>query len=317
MKTARSLALISAALLGCVCLVSADDAWVFSYFVGNGEDGLHLAWSDDGLHWKQAAAGKPVFNAGVGSQKLMRDPCVISGPDGAFHMVWTTGWRGKDIGYASSRDLVHWSAPKVLPVMAHEPAALNCWAPELFYVETSRSFLIFWATTIPGRFPATDGQDKGPDKEGYNHRIYATTTRDFTSFTPTRLFYDPGFNVIDATMARDGSRFILILKDETNVPFPVQKNIRIATSPDAEGPFGPAGPPITGRYWCEGPTALRLGADWLILFDRYRESRMGAVRSSDLVKWEDVSAQIEFPAGMKHGTALKVPRASLEALLRW
>lgn len=26
-----------------------DDAWVFSYFKGNGEDGLHLAWSEDGL----------------------------------------------------------------------------------------------------------------------------------------------------------------------------------------------------------------------------------------------------------------------------
>jgi len=34
----------------------------------------------------------------------MRDPCIIAGPDGSFHMVWTTGWRGKDIGYAAEQE---------------------------------------------------------------------------------------------------------------------------------------------------------------------------------------------------------------------
>jgi hypothetical protein len=52
--------------------------------------------------------------------------------------------------------------------------------------------VIFWSTTIPGRFPKTDGAGDG------NHRIYCTPTRDFTpgSFSPTRLFFDGGFNVM-------------------------------------------------------------------------------------------------------------------------
>lgn len=309
--------LLGLALSACaLCDLNGSDAvWIFSYFTGNGEDGLHLAWSEDGLRWSECAGGRSVFNARIGSQKLMRDPCIVSGPDGRFHMVWTTGWRGRDIGYASSLDLVNWSNTKAIPVMAHEPDALNCWAPELYYVETSQTYLIFWSTTIPGRFPETDGQsDKGPPAEGLNHRIYATSTRDFAAFTPTRSFYDPGFNVIDATLARDGSRFILFFKDETSTPFRAQKNIRMATSTKAEGPYGPVSRPITGAFWCEGPTALKIGSDWVILFDRYRERRMGAVRSSDLAVWEDISSRIEFPPGVRHGSALKVPRALIRAI---
>ena len=43
---------------------------------------------------------------------------------------------------------------------------------------STRQYVIFWATTIPGRFPSTD--DSGSvNKEGIalNHRIYRTTTR--------------------------------------------------------------------------------------------------------------------------------------------
>ena len=69
----------------------------------------------------------------VGESKLMRDPCLLRGPDGTVHMVWTTAWNGYTIGYAHSQDLVNWSSQKAVPVMAHEPAALNCWAPEVFW----------------------------------------------------------------------------------------------------------------------------------------------------------------------------------------
>jgi hypothetical protein len=66
-------------------------SYLFAYFVGNGEDGLHLASSDDGLTWNALRGGASFLTPTVGS-KLMRDPCVVLGPDGVFHMVWTTGW---------------------------------------------------------------------------------------------------------------------------------------------------------------------------------------------------------------------------------
>ena len=113
--------------------------------------------------------------------------------------------------------------------MAHEPQAMNCWAPEVVYDENKQQYVIFWATTIPGRFPKTDGTGDGK----YNHRIYSTTTKDFKTFTPTRLFFDGGFNVIDATMLHAEGKYYLIVKDETLKP--VKKNLRIAVGSQPRG----------------------------------------------------------------------------------
>ena len=145
----------------------------------------------------------------------MRDPSVVCGPDGVFHMVWTVSWNEQVIGYASSENLIDWSAQIEIPVMVHEPDARNCWAPEVFYDDVDGEFLIFWATTIPGRFPDTDGQ--GGSKS--NHRMYFVTTEDFRRFSVAKLFYDDGFNVIDSFLVRDRNRYVMFLKDETNEPF--------------------------------------------------------------------------------------------------
>lgn len=37
----------------------------------------------------------------------MRDPSICQGPDGIYHLVWTSSWTDRIIGYASSRDLIH------------------------------------------------------------------------------------------------------------------------------------------------------------------------------------------------------------------
>ena len=275
-----------------------SDVLLFSFFRDNGQDGLYLAWSRDGLRWTELKPrGKSFLQPKIGG-KLMRDPCLCQGPDGTFHMVWTTGW-GKPpvIGYAHSRDLLQWSEQKAVPVMSHEPEARNAWAPELFYDETERQWLIFWSTTIPGRFPETDQTGDN----GWNHRIYFTTTKDFASFAPTRLFYDGGFNVIDATLLKARGKHYLIVKDETKTP--VKKHLRIAVSDRAEGPFSKAGPAITGD-WVEGPSAIQMGEEFYIYFDHYaRPQYCGAVKSQDLEHWQDISNQLSFPEGVRHGTS--------------
>lgn len=286
---------------------TSETAYLFSYFINNGEDGLHLAWSDDGLKWQALNDGKSYLKPAVGAKPLMRDPCLLRGPDGTFHLVWTTSWGEKWIGHATSRDLVNWSEQQKIPVMAHEPSALNSWAPEIAYDAVKRRFLLFWSSTIPGRFPATEG--KGDEK--YNHRIYCTTTADFRDFTPTRLFYDDGFNVIDATLLRAGGRFHLIVKDETKNP--VQKNLRMATGDAIDGPYSAATPPFTPA-WVEGPSALTIGGDHIVYFDCYTKHHYGAVKSRDLKTWEDITPQIAFPAGTRHGTAIAVPRAIVDRL---
>ena len=288
---------------------TTNSVLLFSFFRNNGEEGLYLATSRDGLKWIELKPPAKTFLRPAVGGKLMRDPCLALGPDGTFHLAWTTGW-GKPpvIGLAHSKDLLTWSEQKAVAVMQAEPESRNAWAPELFYDDAAQRWLIFWSTTIPGRFPETEKTGDG----GYNHRIYFTTTKDFETFAPTKLFYDGGFNVIDATLLKARGKFCLIVKDETKTP--VKKHLRIATSYRAEGPFSPAGPPFT-HDWVEGPSAIQMGEEFFVYFDHYAAPQYyGAAKSRDLEHWEDISKQVSFPAGVRHGTVLRVPEGVVKKI---
>lgn len=293
------------------CTDTIEDVYLFSYFMNNGEDGLHLAYSEDGSTWTPLQENQSFLTPTAGKDKLMRDPCIIKGGDGQFHMVWTVSWNEQGIGYAHSADLINWSEQQYIPVMEHEPDARNCWAPELYYDKEEQLYLIYWATTIPGRFPETDSTGDN----GYNHRMYYTTTKDFKSFSETKLLYDHGFNVIDATIHKQQDEYIMFLKNEIRYPEP-EKNLRIAKSQNLLGPYTEASDPITpAGVWVEGPTATQSHKGWVVYFDRYIEKRMGAIFSADLEHWKDITDDMNFPEGTRHGTVFKASRTILEGLL--
>lgn len=255
---------------------------------------------------------KPV----LGPDRLLRDPSICKGPDGLFHMVWTTGWNDRIIGHASSSDLIHWSAQQIIPVMMHEPDARNSWAPEITYDAKSRRYYIYWATTIPGRHSEVASSQQ---EQGLNHRIYCVTTRDFKDFTPTKIWFNPDFSVIDAAVVRDDKSrdFIMFLKNEN--PNPPEKNIRITRSRSMKKGFPTeVSAPITGDYWAEGPSPVFIGDALYVYFDKYTQHKYGAVRSLDRGKtWEDISDEVHFPEGTRHGTAFEVDRAVLDNLLAY
>ena len=73
----------------------------------------------------------------------MRDPSICQAPDGTFHMVWTSSWTDRIIGYASSRDLIHWSEQQAIPVMMHEPEAHNLFGRRNSFMTNLRNILHF------------------------------------------------------------------------------------------------------------------------------------------------------------------------------
>ena len=291
------------------CASQSGEAYIFSYFTGNGEDGLHIAYSRDGLNWEAVNGGEPLLAPELSRDKLMRDPCIIRGGDGLFHMVWTVSWEEKGIGYASSSDLVNWSGQQMIPVLAEVEGVRNCWAPEITFDETSGEYMIYWASTIEGRFAETAEKEEG----NLCHRIYAVTTKDFHTFSDAFLLYDYGFNVIDASIHYWSGRYVMFLKDETLIP--PQKNIRIAYADRLTGPYSEPSAPITGDYWAEGPTFLDVDSTYYVYFDRYMEGRFGVVRSFDMKEWEDVSDRLKMPEGIRHGSALRITDEELKPLL--
>lgn len=284
-------------------------ALLFAYFKNNGEDGLHIAYSKDGLKWVALKNDSSFLRPSVGSDKLMRDPCIVLGGDGKFHMVWTVSWKEKGIGYASSEDLIHWSTQQYLPLMEDEKDAMNCWAPEINYDRVSKRYLIYWATTIPGRFAKSDVNGEK------NHRIYAVWTKDFKRFTTPRVLYDKGFNVIDASIQKVGNSYLMFLKNETKIPV-AEKNIRIAFSKRLGGPYGSPSKPITGNYWAEGPTSIKKEGKWIVYFDKYNDHKYGAITSADLQNWDDISDQLSMPTGMRHGTVFEVSAPIFEKIMK-
>jgi len=296
-----------------------DICYLFSYFVGE-QDGLHLAWSKDGLKWQPFMDGnteriflKPM----VGKEKLMRDPCILLGPDNVFRLVWTDSWFGQSIGYASSKDLLNWSNQEQLLVMKDEPATLNIWAPEVHYDDAAKRYLIFWSSTVPGRFPETEDSAEHLPQGKLNNRIYLTTTTDFAAYTPTVLWFDPKYCAIDATLIPFQNKFYLIFKNETLKP-EAAKNLCLATSDHMMGPYADITGPIATKppNWIEGPTAIQIGDRVILYYDCYQDGHYGACESTDMQNWTDITPRLSLPNGIKHGTVIAVPGTAVSRLTR-
>ena len=118
-------------------------------------DGLRFIYSYDGYHWDSIPG--IWLEPAVGTQRVLRDPSLVQATDGVFHLVWTSSWRNDyGIGYASSRDLVHWSEQRHIDLMQdYDTLTHNVWAPELFYESVTGEYMIAWASAIPGRFDGT------------------------------------------------------------------------------------------------------------------------------------------------------------------
>jgi hypothetical protein len=315
MKTSRLVLVLLAMVAGVGCAFGQSglppgSPWVFAGFKDNGQDGVYMALSLDGYHWTTVNGGKPVVKP-TEPDELMRDPFLQRDVDDNFVMVWTWGWRGKTIGYATSEDLVHWGPQKQLAVMAAEPAALNVWAPAIYWEKPERRWLIIWSSTIPGKFPGDDAGDGG-----LNHRIWSTTTKDFKSVARPKVFFDPGYSVIDATITATpglkGGSYRLMFKDERKTP--LEKHLKTAVGNDLEGPWGKISEPIS-ETWSEGAGVIKVPGGWMAYYDHYQKPQhYGAAFSPDFIGWTDWTPRISFPEGMRHGSFLQISREEYEGL---
>lgn len=304
MKKTILTALLVLALLP-LCTASTTDIYISTSFREPATDGLRFVYSRDGIRWDSIPG--TFLRPTVGSQRLMRDPSIAKGPDGVFHLVWTCSWKGdKGFGYASSKDLLHWTAEQFVKVM-DDTATVNVWAPELFYDNEKGQFMVIWASCVPGRFP------DGKEAHDNNHRLYYTTTKDFKSFSETKLLLDPGFSCIDATMVKRGSKdYVLVFKDNSRD----QRNIKVAFAPSPYGPWSEASEPFTENF-AEGPTTAMVNGWWYIYYDSYRRHSYGAAKTKDFLHFENQSAEVSFPAGHKHGTVFTADETVVEGLLGW
>ena len=283
--------------------------YLFAYFVevsqGRG-DGLRLAHSHDGYHFGAIGAGKVFLPPTVGGGSF-RDPHLMRGPDGMYHLVWTTScvpWaeancvQDRGFGHASSPNLIDWSEQDYVTIDLNVE---HVWAPETFYDEASSQYLVYWSSPLDQNPSASDP-----------HSIYALTTSDFATFSdPQVLYAQAGRNFIDATIRAEANGFLMVLKDEADG----QKNLRALTSGALFGASAwtsAPSAPLTGNYAAEGPSLLERNGELFLYFDKYGDGAYGALRSTGEGEpdtpsaWQDISSSIFFP-GVRHGTPIEVP----------
>lgn len=267
--------------------------YLFAYFIEPAETRVYYALSADGYRWNPLNGGNAVIRPGHPGE-LMRDIFITRGPDRQFHAVWTWGWRKSSIGYAHSSDLVHWSDQREIPLMTGVPGTVHTWAPEIYWDKRKSQWLIVWSSIAEGQT---------------RNRIYCSFTSDFSEFSRPAVFFDPGYDVIDATILKARRQYYLIFKDQTRTPLAFK--LRLARSRSLEGPFTNLSDTFT-ESWSEGPSALHIGHDYFVYYDHYRALpgseavRYEAVRSPDLVHWVSIKDRVSFPKGCKHGSFLKL-----------
>jgi hypothetical protein len=274
-----------------------------SYFTTD-DEAMYLALSEDGINFKPLNGGEPVLHGQVGTSTL-RDPFIGIGPDGRFHLLATDGWKSTSIVHATSETLESWSAQSLLPVMAEVPWARNAWAPEFFVDAATGLAHLIWSSVIDRNGAPRDWVDGT-----HEQRIWGTATKDFESFQPSRIFFDPGYSVIDATVQPTESGFVMAFKDERGINDrrTAHKNIAITTFSTPGSEFAEPTKVITPTSTpspVEGPSLFRRGDEWILIFDRYLEGGYGALSSLDLATWNP--AEISMPTGMRHASVLRIP----------
>jgi hypothetical protein len=167
-------------------------AYLFAHFMGESPLGeqIYFAVSRDGLNWKDLNDSAPVLHFGLG-EKGVRDPSIIRSADGAKFYILATdlriasakGWDAArfqgstSLVFWESSDLVNWSAPWMVDVAGAIPGAGCAWAPEAVYDETTKDYIVYWATISP-----RDGVREA--------RIFYAKTKDFRTFSPAQLYIE-------------------------------------------------------------------------------------------------------------------------------
>jgi hypothetical protein len=188
--------------------------------------------------------------------------------------------------------------------MEKEKSVVNVWAPELFYDDVENQYIIIWASTIPFRF------DKGEEAEDNNHRMFFTVTRDFKTFSDAKLFLDPKFSVIDATIVKLARQeYVLVLKDNTRP----ERNIRVAFAKKPLGPWGDFSKPFTEKY-TEGPAVAKVKNGYLVYYDIYQNKKYGASFTKDFKSFIREDSLILVPDGHKHGSIFKTNKNILKKI---
>ena len=286
------------------------------YYPAGGSSGVFLSWSTNGYDFNPLNDAHPLFvppefpgddaDNTDDWANLVRDPSMVYGPDGLFHLVYTSDINSRSFGYAESPDLVHWSNIKLVQVWQNETNSIgHTWAPEIFYDDVRDRYQIAFSSNVgTGTL-----------------RLYYTLTSDFETFSdPEELFWYPdgSWEQIDACVAKvEADYYVMVYKENAE--------IWLMDSTLPSGSWSNAVQVTSGGD--EGPCIVKIGDAWHVYWDNYgyTDDVFGLTVSYDLENWTEVTSQANLPKKADvpdygydggpphHGTVFAAPLSALGA----
>lgn len=200
--------------------VEEYERYFLGYFKGeNLADGEQIMFAtsngNTALDWTGLTGGQPSLISQLGDQGL-RDPHIVRSPDGdTYYMIATDlnwydqgGYNINDTQYIEvfeSNDLVNWTPQRHVKVAPDD--AGNAFAPESLWVEEIGAYVVFWAQSLWDDPVNRTGQG--------NAQMWASTTRDFQTFTEAEVWQDPApLSRIDTTAIKVGDQYYRFTKNE-------------------------------------------------------------------------------------------------------
>lgn len=277
---------------------------------------LHIALSKDGRHWEALNNNEPVWD------RFMRDQFIHRGADGTWRLIATGGGGGTEnrknfgpsVTYATSKNLISWKFEKYIHLMkdVKDDAGNfvgNIWAPEFYYDQKTQEYTIFWSSTF---------KDAGWKES----RLWYCKTKDWESFSPAKLMFDPPYSVIDGTLiTHKGIYYLFHKEEEFGAKTGERRGIRVATAKNIEGPYqvyeGPLNKGQIAPTITEGPSVMKdpLKNGWLLLYDYPMVDQYGISSSIDLFNWK-LEKNTSMPDDARHGSVSRLSAAEANALLK-
>ena len=160
--------------------------------------GLHLAVSTDSLTWTPLNQNNPVVTPTAGTLGL-RDPFIQRKQDGTF-VILATDLNGTD--FTQNNQFIHvWNSVDLRAFTGYRrlrmhTLATHTWAPESFWDAGRGQYGIIYSA-----------------RNGTRDVIMVNYTTDFVTVSAPQIYFDPGFNVLDATMHSNGTTNYLYYKN--------------------------------------------------------------------------------------------------------
>ena len=310
-----------------------NPVYLMSYFrsdisqTGKKDEYLHLAYSRDGLRWYELNNNHPV----VDFNKPLRDPFIAKGEDGIWRLMFTGTTANAPnskgvlnmLGYAESRDLIHWTNYRMLDVMKaykdRGEVVYNSWAPEWSYDPVNEEYVIYWSSTVG-------------DYSSGNNKHYYVTTKDWETFSDAKAYFAPEHKTIDATMySLDADErvegqtvreklgipdnqeipgnavWMMFYKDETNENLGGMRNRQTWSAEGIASPETYQKPERISGYVTplktEGASVFKVGDQWHMLYDYWWAGKFGLKTTPDITNplaWSEENMDLRIPFRARH-----------------